>query len=148
MLVGVLAKATFRSDYITQQNAAEALAAVLRVTQPEALIERGLRKLWGAAFAECAKRHDGIGRKYSQQLFLLLAMLVLRFSVVPPDTARFGDLLEWGVSAREAVVREAALKFAEALLQRQIGSGNKQWMARLSYQAMQTDKYPNVRRQA
>lgn len=75
-----------------------------------------------------------------------MATLVLRFFVVPPDTAKFGDLLEWGASAREAIVREASFRFAEALLQRQIGSGNKQWMAGLSRQAMQTDKYPNVRR--
>lgn len=65
-LVGILARASFHADCVTQQNAAEALAAVLRVIQPGQLMDGGLQRLYAAAFAECAKKHDGIGRKYSQ----------------------------------------------------------------------------------
>ena len=114
--INVLAKAALHSDCVTQQNAAEALQAVLRTIPEDSLTDDGLNRLYKAIFSECAKKHDGVGRKYSQQLFLLLATLVLRFGVVPPANAKFGDLLEWGASAREAVVREAAFKFAEALL--------------------------------
>ena len=65
VLVGVIARAALHSDCVTQQNAAEALAVVLHTVPPDVLTESGLQKLYAGVFAECAKKHDGIGRKYS-----------------------------------------------------------------------------------